>query len=90
MRAINPLSGSDARDVIAANVRVELARAKVSGAQAAQAIGIPGSTFSRRMTGETSFSAEEVAAIAALLGVTSDVLLSGAVAAADTVPAGAA
>lgn len=79
MRAINPLSGSDTRDVIAANVRVELARVKVSGSQMAQTIGVAPSTFGRRMVGEVSFDAEEIAAIAAVLGISTDVLLAGAV-----------
>jgi transcriptional regulator with XRE-family HTH domain len=84
MREINPLSGSEARKAVAANVRVELARAQVSGAQMAQHIGIPGSTFSRRMTGDTSFAAEEIAAIAAALGISTDALLTGVVTAAET------
>lgn len=79
MREINPLNGLDARKVVAANVRVELARAHVSGVQMAQHIGIPSSTFGRRMTGDASFDAEEIAAIAAALGISADVLLAGVV-----------
>lgn len=86
MREINPLGGSLAADeerkraqkAIAANVRVELARANVSGVQMAAKIGLPTSTFSRRMAGEVSFDAEELAAVAAVLDITTDVLLSGA------------
>jgi hypothetical protein len=78
MRAINPFSGSDTRKVIAANVRVELARAKVSGAQMAQHLGIPASNFSRRMVGDTSFD------------ITLDSLLVGAVTVAEPVAASAA
>lgn len=90
MRAINPPSGLATRKAIAANVRVELARANVSGAQMAAHVGIPASTFSRRMVGDTSFSAEEIAAIAASLGISADVLLAGAVSVVELVPAGAA
>jgi hypothetical protein len=90
MRAINPFSGSDTRKVIAANVRVELARAKVSGAQMAQHLGIPASNFSRRMVGDTSFAAEEIAAIALALDITLDSLLVGAVTVAEPVAASAA
>lgn len=90
MRAINPLSGSDARKAVAANVRVELARVQVSGVQMAQHIGIPSSTFSRRMTGETSFSAEELAAIAATLEISVDTLTAGVVTIAEPTAARAA
>lgn len=86
MREINPLGGSlsaeeerkRAQKAIAANVRVELARANVSGVQMAAKIGLPTSTFSRRMAGEVSFDAEELAAVAAVLDISTDVLLTGA------------
>lgn len=92
MRAINPLGGSQAADeerkraqkVIAANVRVELARANVSGVQMAAKIGLPTSTFSRRMAGEVSFDAEELAAVAAVLDISTDVLLCGAASVAES------
>jgi len=86
MREINPLGGSLAADeerkraqkAIAANVRVELARANVSGTQMAAKIGLPTSTFNRRMAGDVSFDAEELAAVAAVLDISTDVLLFGA------------
>lgn len=93
MREINPLGGSPAADeerkraqkAIAANVRVELARANVSGVQMATKIGLPTSTFSRRMAGDVSFDAEELAAVASVLDIPTDVLLSGATTVAESV-----
>jgi hypothetical protein len=87
MREINPLGGSPAADeerkraqkVIAANVRVELARANVSGVQMAAKIGLPTSTFNRRVAGEVSFDAEELAAVAAVLEISTEVLLADVV-----------
>lgn len=79
MKAIDPPSGTSAQRAIAANVRVELARANISGAEMARRIDIPQSTFARRMTADASFSAEEIAGIAAELGVSADALLAGAV-----------
>lgn len=76
MRETNPLSGRPTRLKIAANVRVELARAQVSGVQMAQRIGVAQATFARRMTGEVSFSAEEIVAIAAELGISASALLA--------------
>ena len=78
MRDNDPLSGTPAQRAIAANVRVELARANISGAQMARRIDIAQSTFARRMTGDASFSAEEIAGIAAELGISADALLVGA------------
>lgn len=78
MRETNPLSGSDTRRRIAANVRAELGRANVSAVQMAQRIGIAPATFGRRMTGEVSFSAEEIVAIAEQLDIRADVLLTSA------------
>lgn len=91
MRATNPVNGLGARrSVIAANVRVELARANVSGVQMAQRIGLPPSTFGRRMSGVVSFSAEEISAVAAELQISPEVLLAGAVVPAVPVTAGVA
>jgi plasmid maintenance system antidote protein VapI len=75
MRDINPLSGTETRSRITANVRAELGRAKVSASGMAQRIGMPQQTFARRMTGETSFSAEEIIAIAEQLDIRPGVLL---------------
>lgn len=75
MRETNPLSGTAARLKIAANVRVELARAQISASQMAQRIGAAQATFARRMTGDVSFSAEEIVAIAAELRISVSALL---------------
>ena len=94
MRAINPLSGPSAqeaaREAIAANVRVELARAKVSGTQMAAQIGLASSTFSRRMAGDVCFGADEIAAIAAVLNIPAETLLDRAVEIVEPVAASAA
>jgi hypothetical protein len=89
MRTDDPLSGTPAQRAIAANVRVELARANVSAAEMARRISIPQATFARRMTAEVSFAAEELASVAAELGISVEVLLAGAVGAvaADAVAA---
>lgn len=94
MRAINPLSGTSAqeaaREAIAANVRVELARAKVSGTQMAAQIGLASSTFSRRMAGDVCFGADEIAAIATILSIPTDILLIGAIEVVEPVAVSAA
>lgn len=83
MREINPLSGSAAqeaaRKAIAANVRVELAKVNVSGAQMAAQIGLAQSTFARRMTGDTAFDGAELAAIAAVLNISTETLVAGVI-----------
>jgi transcriptional regulator with XRE-family HTH domain len=76
MRETNPLSGRVTRELIAANVRAELARASVSANSMAQRLGLPQSTFGRRMTGEVPFTAEEIAGIAGELGISPAVLLA--------------
>jgi transcriptional regulator with XRE-family HTH domain len=91
MRAINPLSGSPtaederrrARNAIAANVRVELARANVSGAQMAAKLGLATSTWSRRMAGDVSFDGEELAAVATILDISTSVLTESSIQLAD-------
>lgn len=85
MRETNPLGGTAARLKIAANVRVELARAQVSASQMAQRIGAAQATFARRMTGDVSFSAEEIVAIATELRIPVSALLADVVAPATNV-----
>lgn len=75
MRDINPLSGTETRSCIAANVRAELGRAHVSAVQMAQRIGVKRAAFSRRMAGDVSFSADEIIAIAEQLDIRPGVLL---------------
>jgi len=85
MRENYPLSGTPSRKAVAANVRVELARAGISGHAMAQRLNMPQSNFARRVNGAVSFSAEEIAAIAGELGISPTVLLAP-----ETVSAGAA
>lgn len=65
----NPLSGTITREVIAGNVRKALRRAGVSERVMAHRIGLPQSNFSRRMNSDVPFTAEQLAAIAAELGI---------------------
>lgn len=85
MRENNPLSGTVDRPAIASKVRLELARAHISASEMARRLGSPQATFARRMSGKVSFSAEEIAAIAAELGISPSALLAG-----DVIAAGAA
>ncbi|WP_189079276.1 helix-turn-helix domain-containing protein [Mangrovihabitans endophyticus] len=64
------------REAVALNVRAELAKARISGTRMAAKIGIPRSTLGRRIAGEVSFDAEEIAAIARVLQISTDVLLA--------------
>lgn len=55
---------------IASEVRAILARDNISKGSVAKAAGLTPSQFSRRLLGHIPFSADEVAAVAAALGVT--------------------
>jgi DNA-binding Xre family transcriptional regulator len=68
MQAINPPSGM--REAVIVAVRVAMARKNVSGRELAEQIGIPRSALSRRMTGETAFTIDELAAISVALHCT--------------------
>jgi transcriptional regulator with XRE-family HTH domain len=57
------------REHVAEEIRVLLARRKMSGAELARRTGIKQSTMSRRMTGETSFDMDDIEAIAAVLDI---------------------
>lgn len=76
MRENDPLSGTETRERIAENVRVELARARISASAMAQRIGVPQANFSRRMKSDVSFSADEIVAIARELGIAPGILLT--------------
>lgn len=54
---------------VAAEVRASIARAGVNAKTVAMESGIPTSTLYRRLNGESSFSVDELLAIAAVLGV---------------------
>ena len=55
--------------VVAAEVRAELARQRISARQAARRLGWTQQYLSRRMTGDISFDVNELAALADLLEV---------------------
>lgn len=57
------------REHVAEEIRVLLARRKMSGAELARRTGIKQSTMSRRMTGETAFDMDDIEAIAAVLDI---------------------
>lgn len=57
------------REHVAEEIRVLLARRRMSGAELARRTGIKQSTMSRRMTGETAFDMDDLEAIAAVLDV---------------------
>jgi transcriptional regulator with XRE-family HTH domain len=71
----NPLSGTITREEIAGNVRKALRRAGVSERVMAHRIGLPQSNFSRRMNSDAPFTGEQLAAIAAELGISVAALL---------------
>lgn len=58
------------REHVAEEIRVLLARKRISAAELARRTGIKQSTMSRRMTGETAFDMDDIEAIAAALDVT--------------------
>lgn len=62
--------GEDFTRRVAAEVRAELARQKVSQETLCQRIGMSQSTLSRRITGDYPFDTTELAKIAEALGVT--------------------
>ena len=58
-----------AHQTVAAEVRAELARQRISGRQAARRLGWTQQSLSRRLTGDIPFDVAELAELAALLGV---------------------
>ena len=56
-------------DLVAAEIRAELARQRVSHAALAGQLGVSRPYLSRRLSGETPLSVADVARIAELLGV---------------------
>lgn len=57
------------REHAAEEIRVILARRRMSAAELARRTGIKQSTMSRRMTGETAFDLDDLEAIAEVLGI---------------------
>jgi transcriptional regulator with XRE-family HTH domain len=58
-----------ARDAIAAEVRAEVARQQKSQREIGEILGLPQPSVQLRLKGERAFRAEELAALAAALGV---------------------
>lgn len=83
MQEINPLDGL--RGAVSEAIRVELARRRMSQRALAEATGLSQSYIGRRLTGEMPFTTDDLALVAAALGVSVLSLLPAA--AADAVPA---
>jgi transcriptional regulator with XRE-family HTH domain len=66
------------RERTAEEIRVLLARRRMSAAELARRTGMKQSTMARRMTGETAFDLDDLEAIANVLGVAVIDLLPGA------------
>jgi transcriptional regulator with XRE-family HTH domain len=66
-----------ARDQIAAEVRAELARQKMSVSEAARRLGWTQSFLQRRAMGDRGFEAAELAAVAGLLDVPVQMFFEG-------------
>lgn len=58
-----------AHEIVAAEVRAELARQRISGRQAARRLGWTQQALSRRLTGDIPFNVAELAELAGLLGI---------------------
>lgn len=56
-------------DIVAANVRAEMARRKISQRALADKIGISHASIYRRLRGELAFDVDELGAIADALGI---------------------
>lgn len=61
--------------IVAANIRAEMGRRLTSQAYLADRMGRTQQFLSRRLTGQTNFTIEEIAQIAAILSVPVSVLL---------------
>lgn len=68
-------SGSTPRTT-ASTVRAELARRRISGRELASLLNISERTVRRRLTGDTAFTAAELAVLAAHFGVAIESLLA--------------
>ena len=63
---------------VAATVRAEMARRKITQTAAASGLGMSQAALSRRLTGVTPFDVEELSALADLLGVSTAMLVGDA------------
>jgi transcriptional regulator with XRE-family HTH domain len=56
-------------EIVAANVRAEMARTRTKQSDVAKAIGVGQPNVSRRLSGEVPFDVNQLAQLSALLGV---------------------
>lgn len=56
-------------ELVAENVRAEMARARLSGSQLAEKLKMSHPYLSRRLTGKVAFDTDDLAAIAEVLGI---------------------
>ncbi|MGC5664976.1 helix-turn-helix domain-containing protein [Micromonospora sp. WMMD723] len=70
MSESNARTGMRLRHLAAEEIRVLLARRRMSAAELARQTGIRQQALSRRMTGETAFDLDDLERIADVLGVT--------------------
>lgn len=56
-------------ELVAGQVRAEMARRRISGVQLGAKIGKPPRYISRRLTGDVAFDTEDLAAISEALGI---------------------
>lgn len=64
-----PLRRASLHDSVAGEVRAHLARARISGRQAALQLGWTQPYMSRRLTGDIAFDVNDLEALAGLIGV---------------------
>ena len=74
------------RGAVAATVRAEMARRHLTQSDVADAIGVPRTGVSRRLTGQTPFDVDELAALADLFDMTPGDIMSVAWAAVRGTP----
>ncbi|MDG4756311.1 helix-turn-helix transcriptional regulator [Micromonospora sp. WMMD710] len=58
------------RELVAEEIRVLLARQRISASKLARTLGMTQSYLARRMSGDTAFDVDDLARIANVLGVT--------------------
>lgn len=74
------------RDIVAAAVRAELARQRITNRMIGRQLGMSDSGIGRRLNGELPFTVEQIVTVARLLNVPLTQLVEG-LADADSVPA---
>lgn len=72
-----PSAGLTLTQMVAAEVRAELARRQITQQQLAAAIGLSQASVSERLRGKTPFTTEDLEKVSAALGVHPAVLLGG-------------